>query len=148
MSDTEIENVVEAQEVEVAAGSAAPGEISIEEAIKGVLRNALVHQGLARGLREAVKALASGEAEVCILCESITEDGYLKLVEALCNEPETKIPLIKVADAKQLGEWAGLCQLDRDGTARKVVGCSCVVVKDWGVDSAERQALLNYFQSA
>ena len=132
MSDTEIDNV----EVEVAATNAAPGEITIEEAIKGVLRNALVHQGLARGLREAVKALSSGEAQVCILCESVTEASYAKLVEALCNEPEQSIPLIKVADGKQLGEWAGLCQLDRDGTARKVVGCSCVVIKDWGVDSA------------
>ena len=144
MSDTEIDNV----EVEVAATNAAPGEITIEEAIKGVLRNALVHQGLARGLREAVKALSSGEAQVCILCESVTEASYAKLVEALCNEPEQSIPLIKVADGKQLGEWAGLCQLDRDGTARKVVGCSCVVIKDWGVGSAERQTLLNYFQSA
>ena len=27
-----------------------------------------------------------------------------------------------------LGEWAGLCKIDREGKARKVVGCSCIVV--------------------
>jgi small subunit ribosomal protein S12e len=30
------------------------------------------------------------------------------LVVALCSEH--KIPLIKVPDGKQLGEWAGLCK--------------------------------------
>jgi len=34
-----------------------------------------------------------------------------------------------VEDNKKLGEWAGLCKIDKDGKARKVVGCSCVVVK-------------------
>jgi len=37
--------------------------------------------------------------------------------------------------------------LDREGNARKVVNCSCVVVKDWGEESQERSILLNYFQS-
>jgi small subunit ribosomal protein S12e len=37
--------------------------------------------------------------------------------------------------------------LDREGNARKVVNCSCVVVKDWGEESQERSILLNYFSS-
>lgn len=37
--------------------------------------------------------------------------------------------------------------LDREGNARKVVNCSCVVVKDWGEESQERTLLLNYFQT-
>ncbi len=91
------------------------------------------------------------------------EEAYKKLVVALCSEH--KIPLIKVPDGKQLGEWAGLCKftlegtfartelivsagvLDREGNARKVVNCSCVVVKDWGEESQERSILLNYFQT-
>lgn len=39
-------------------------------------------------------------------------------------------------------------QLDREGNARKVVNCSCVVVKDWGEESQERSVLLNYFQTS
>ena len=38
-------------------------------------------------------------------------------------------------------------QIDREGNARKVVNCSCVVVKDWGEESSERSVLLNYFQT-
>jgi len=52
---------------------------------------------------------------------------YKKLVEALCNEHQ--IPIIKVEDNKKLGEWAGLCKIDNTGKSRKVVGCSCVVVR-------------------
>jgi small subunit ribosomal protein S12e len=142
-----------------------------------VLKLALVHDGLARGLREASKALDRREAHMCVLNEACEEEAYKKLVVALCSEH--KIPLIKVPDGKQLGEWAGLCtlipcvmrgrlgeldahhennlyelrltnftgQIDREGNPRKVVNCSCVVVKDWGEESQERDILLNYFQT-
>ncbi|RCK64670.1 40S ribosomal protein S12 [Candida viswanathii] len=140
MSDVEQETVVEEVVVEEQAGA-----ITIEDALKVVLRTSLVHDGLARGLREASKALSKREAQLCVLCDSVTEESIIKLVEALCNEPEEKIPLIKVSDAKLLGEWAGLCQLDREGNARKVVGASCVVVKNWGADSDERNILLEHF---
>lgn len=36
---------------------------------------------------------------------------------------------LQVDDNKKLGEWVGLCKIDREGKPRKVVGCSCVVVK-------------------
>lgn len=36
---------------------------------------------------------------------------------------------MQVDDNKKLGEWVGLCKIDREGKPRKVVGCSCVVVK-------------------
>lgn len=38
-------------------------------------------------------------------------------------------------------------QIDREGNARKVVNCSCVVVRDWGEESTERSILLNYFNT-
>lgn len=147
MSDVEeVQQPVE--EVEVAAAeSAAPGQMSIEDALRGVLRTALIHDGLARGLREASKALSSGNAQLCVLVDSVTEEAYSRLIEALCREPEVPVPIVKLSDAKQLGEWAGLSQLDREGNARKVVGCSCVVVRDWGAPSAERDVLLNYLAS-
>ena len=162
------------EEVEVPA-DASKGQMSVLEALKGVLKLALMHDGLARGLREASKALDRRQAHMCVLNEACEEEAYKKLVIALCSEH--KIPLIKVPDGKQLGEWSGLCEcfhtyrscpdrcqyawnegraltlhlspgvLDREGNARKVVNCSCVVVKDWGEDSSERSMLLNYFQT-
>ncbi len=80
-----------------------------------------------------------------MLCESCDEEQYVKLIEALCAEHN--INLIKVSDSKKLGEWVGLCKLDKEGNARKVVGCSCVVVKDFGEDSEAMNVLMDYFRS-
>lgn len=82
--------------------------MSVLDALKGVLKVALIHDGLARGLREASKALDRRQAHMCVLNEACEEEPYKKLVAALCKEH--KIPLIKVPDGKQLGEWAGLCK--------------------------------------
>ena len=41
----------------------------------------------------------------------------------------TVIIYFQIEDSKDLGEWVGLCKLDAEGKARKVVGCSCVVVR-------------------
>ncbi|KAF7776606.1 hypothetical protein Agabi119p4_4999 [Agaricus bisporus var. burnettii] len=105
------------------------GKLTVEEALQQVLKNALVHDGLARGLRECAKALDKRQAHLCVLVETCTEAEYIKLIEALCAEH--KINLIKVGDAKVLGTWAGLCKIDREGNPRKIVGCTCVVVKDY-----------------
>ena len=140
MSD--VEEVQEVQEVPVEQPTES---ITIEDALKVVLRTSLVHDGLARGLRESAKALTRGEAQLVVLVDSVTEDNIIKLVEGLANDPENKVPLIKVADAKQLGEWAGLGKIDREGNARKVVGASVVVVKNWGADTEERQMILEHF---
>lgn len=45
-----------------------------------------------------------------------------------CQEALTAA-VFQVDDNKKLGEWVGLCKIDREGKPRKVVGCSCVVVK-------------------
>src|SRR5688572_4823019 len=76
------------------------GPMSVEDALQDVLKRSLVHDGLARGLRESVKALDRRQAHLCVLVESCTEKEYLKLVEALCAEHN--INLIKVGDAKKL----------------------------------------------
>jgi len=133
--------------VEVVEGTpAAPdAPLSVDDALKEVLKKALINDGLARGLREAVKALDKRQAFLCVLSESCNEPAYTKLVEALCQEHS--INLIKVPDSKQLGEWVGLCKIDRDGNARKVVGCSCVVVKNYGEHSSAITVLENHFKS-
>jgi small subunit ribosomal protein S12e len=124
MSDagSEVQDVPAAEveeQVEVADKS---GPMSVEDALQAVIKTALVHDGLARGLRECTKALDKKEAHLCVLVETVTEGEcnygtkkefywwnlaeYLKLIEALCAEHN--IQLIKVSDAKVLGQWAGL----------------------------------------
>ncbi|KAG0331454.1 40S ribosomal protein S12 [Podila horticola] len=142
---TERDAAIEVAEVEVAADAAPRGQMSVEEALQEVLKRALVHDGLARGLRECAKALDRRQAHMAVLVETCTEKEYIKLVEALCAEHN--INLIKVSDAKKLGEWSGLCKIDREGNARKVVGCSCVVVKDFGEESEAMNVLLEYFKT-
>ena len=70
---------------------------------------------------------------------------YVAIVEALCAEHG--INLMKADDDKKLGEWAGLCKIDREGKARKVVGRSCVVVKDYGKESQALDVLQDYSKS-
>ncbi|KAK2143306.1 hypothetical protein LSH36_855g01165 [Paralvinella palmiformis] len=120
------------------------GAMDINAAIQEVLKTSLIHDGLARGLHECAKALDKRQAHLCILANNCDEPMYVKLVEALCAEHG--INLIKVDDNKKLGEWAGLCKIDKEGKARKVVGCSCVVVKDYGEESMAVHVLSEYFK--
>mmetsp|Transcript_44009 Transcript_44009/g.107532 ORF Transcript_44009/g.107532 Transcript_44009/m.107532 type:complete len:145 (-) Transcript_44009:173-607(-) len=118
------------------------GIMDVNSALQGVLKKALVHDGVARGLRECVKALDRRQAHLCILASDCDSAEYVRLVEALAQEHS--ISIIKVGDGKQLGEWVGLCKLDREGKARKVVKCSCAVVKDWGEQSDAKQYLMDH----
>ncbi|GMN49902.1 hypothetical protein TIFTF001_019066 [Ficus carica] len=122
-------------EVAVAVEAAAPalGEpMDIMTALQLVLRKSLAHGGLVRGLHEAAKVIEKHTAQLCLLAEDCDQPDYVKLVKALCADHN--VNMITVPSAKTLGEWAGLCKIDSEGKARKVVGCSCVVVKDFGED--------------
>lgn len=66
--------VEQVEQVEVVESS---GPMSVEAALENVLSTALVHDGLARGLRESAKALDKREAHLCVLVETVTE-GELK----------------------------------------------------------------------
>ncbi|XP_068679027.1 small ribosomal subunit protein eS12-like [Montipora foliosa] len=123
----------------------AVGEMDVNTALQEVLKTALVHDGLARGLHEAAKALDRREAHLCVLANNCDEAMYVKLVEALCTEHN--INLLKVDDNKKLGEWAGLCKIDKEGKARKVVACSCVVVKDYGKEGRAHDVIMQYLKS-
>merc|ERR1719512_544553 len=102
----------------------------LQGAVKRVLKNALVADGVVRGLHEVAKHIDASKAQVVFLAESCSEPAYKKLVQGLCLEKN--VPLVDVPDNKQLGEWAGLCKIDKDGVPRKVVGASCVAVIDFG----------------
>ena len=67
---------------------------------------------------------------------------------SVCDTPDLDLKSQGKADGKTnyLHFLSGV--LDREGNARKVVNCSCVVVKDWGEESQERSIILNYFQTS
>jgi small subunit ribosomal protein S12e len=123
MSD-EVETPIEIVEETIA---------DLSTAIRKVLKIAKGKDGLVRGIHEVVKALEQNKVKVCFLAATVNEDEYKKLISALCKEKQ--VPLVEVADNKKLGEWAGLCKIDKDGAARKVVGASCVAVTNFGEES-------------
>merc|ERR1712032_735767 len=125
----------------------APVEEAVEEvpldttsALKRVLKNALCHDGLARGIRECARMLDKRQVHLCVLAKNCTEPAYSKLIKALCTEHA--INLLEVDDNSELGEWAGLCKIDAEGNARKVVSCSCVCITDYGEQSEALDFLL------
>ncbi|KAL0277455.1 UNVERIFIED_CONTAM: hypothetical protein PYX00_004723 [Menopon gallinae] len=139
MSDVDVDDAAPA----VAAADGGP--MNINTALQEVLKTALIHDGLAHGLHEAAKALDKRQAYLCVLAENCDEPMYKKLVQALCNEHQ--IPLIKVDNNKKLGEWSGLCKIDASGKPRKVVGCSCVVIKDYGEETPALDSLKEYLKN-
>mmetsp|Transcript_48807 Transcript_48807/g.129003 ORF Transcript_48807/g.129003 Transcript_48807/m.129003 type:complete len:142 (+) Transcript_48807:90-515(+) len=111
-------------------------------AVKKVLKNALMVDGAIRGLHEVAKYVDAGKAQVVFLAESCNEPAYKKLVQGICLEKN--VPLIDVPDNKSLGEWAGLCKIDKDGLPRKVVGASCVAITDFGEEGQAYEYMMNY----
>merc|ERR1712050_56529 len=130
--------------------AAAPEEeeecTDLMSAVRRVLKNALVVDGVIRGLHEVAKYVDAGKAQVVFLAESCNEPTYKKLVQGLCSEKN--VPLIDVADNKTLGEWAGLCKIDKDGLPRKVVGASCVAITDFGEEGNAYNYMMNYLGKA
>merc|ERR1712126_152375 len=135
---------VEGDDVPMAAVADA-GSMDINTAIQEVLKAALINDGLARGLHETTKSLDKRQALLCVLAENCDEKEYKKLVQALCQEHG--IPLTKVDSNMKLGEWAGLCKIDQDGKARKVVKCSAAVVRDWGSQGPAHDVLQDYLKA-
>ena len=70
---------------DVPSAAPASGPMDINTAIQEVLKQALITDGLARGVREAAKALDKRQALLCILAENCDEPMYKKLVTALCQ---------------------------------------------------------------
>ncbi|KAI4344266.1 hypothetical protein L6164_011513 [Bauhinia variegata] len=129
-----------------AEASAPLGEdMDIMTALQLVLKKSRAHGGLARGLHEGAKVIEKHAAHLCVLAEDCDQLDYVKVIKGLCADHNVK--LITVAKAKTLGEWAGLCKIDSEGKARKVIGCSCVVVKDFGEESPALDVVQQYIKA-
>jgi len=109
-------------------------------ALKEVLKRASYNDGLAKGLREACKAIDKRQAYFCVLADNCDRPEYKTLIAALCKEAGVK--LIKVADNMELGEWVGLAKYDKQMKVRKRQRCSCVVVRDYIEESEALSFLL------
>ncbi|CRK98475.1 CLUMA_CG011832, isoform A [Clunio marinus] len=136
MSDTE---------VEVSAPVALDGPMDLNTALQEVLKKSLVSDGLVHGIHQACKVLDKRQAVLCILAESCDEPQYKQLITALCSEHQ--IPLIRVDSSKKLGEWSGLCKIDKEGKPRKICGCSCVVIKNFGEETGALEIVKNHLRS-
>ena len=135
MSDTEETPVVAEVEVQ---------EMSVLDALKEVLKKALIHDGLRKGLHECAKALDRRSARLCCLSKSCDNEEYTKLIRALCSEGE--VHLIMVDDGKDLGAWCGMASLDEEGEVKKAVRCSCAVITDFGEETHALTVLLDYLK--
>ncbi|CAM9194582.1 unnamed protein product [Phaeothamnion confervicola] len=93
-------------------------EMSVLDALKEVLKKALIFDGLRRGLHECAKALDRGTARLCCLAKDCENPEYTRLVEALCKEGG--VHLLMVDSRTTLGQWVGLCKIGPEGEATKV----------------------------
>jgi small subunit ribosomal protein S12e len=125
------EEVAVVEEVAEVSVAAAPGEpMDVNTAVQLVLKKALAHDGLSRGLHETTRALEKGQAQLCILAEDCDQPDYKKLIEALCAEHN--VNLLSVPEAKQLGQWAGvrLCQPPSDDSDKLQLRFGCLLLLD------------------
>lgn len=76
------------------------------------------------GRTTSSKSQICAQGQLCVLAEDCNQPDYKKLIEALCAEHN--VSLLAVPEAKQLGQWAGLCKIDAEGEARKVRSCAAV----------------------
>ena len=133
----------EDNQMEIAEDAGA--ELNTIDALKVVLKKALIYDGLRRGLHECAKALDRGTARLCILSKDCDNAEYQTLIQALCAE--SGVHLIMADHGTEIGEWCGLAKLNADGTVRKAVRCSVAVVTDFGEETAALNIVLDYVKS-
>ncbi|KAG7568676.1 Ribosomal protein L7Ae/L30e/S12e/Gadd45, partial [Arabidopsis thaliana x Arabidopsis arenosa] len=129
----------------VAEAAVIPEDMDVSTALELTVRKSRAYGGVVRGLHESAKLIEKRVAQLCVLAEDCNQPDYVKLVKALCADHSIK--LLTVPSAKTLGEWAGLCKIDSEGNARKVVGCSCLVIKDYGEETTALNIVKKHLES-
>merc|ERR1711935_2840 len=126
-------------------------EKPINSALKKVIRIAMSADGVVKGLNQVGKSLDRGDAYLCVLADDCDDPKYKKLITALAKQ--NKVPLINIDKRQDLGEWTGQCKYekgdgkDKDlGKARKIRGCSSLVIRDYGQDSSEKTTIEQYIK--
>lgn len=120
-------------------------QMSVLDALKEVLKKALIHDGLRKGLHECAKALDRRSARLCCLSKDCDNEEYKKLIRALCDEGG--VPIIMVEHGKDLGAWCGLAKINSDGGVKKAVRTSVVVITDFGEETRALTVILDYLQN-
>jgi small subunit ribosomal protein S12e len=124
----------------------------IQDALKKVIRVAMSADGVKKGLNQVGKSLDKHDAFICVLAEDCDDPKYKRLITALAKQ--NKIPLIMWPERKDLGEWTGQCKYEKNadkkgddlGKARKIRGCSSLVITDFGQDSNEKLTVEQYIK--
>ena len=119
-----------------------------QTAIQTLISESISQRLFARGLNEACRNIEQRQATLCLLANNCDNSEYLKTVEGLCKESSPPVPIIKVDSNEDLGKWAGLCRYDSEGNPKKIVKCSCFLIKSWPKDSEAVSFIKNMLAEA
>jgi len=118
-----------------------PEESQLSKDLKEVIKLSIAANGLVRGLREVVKTLVRGQAQLVVLAKDCDDASYKALVRALCNNQNVYI--VEVESREELGMMVGLFKMykkDKEGQPvkdkKKIVKCSAVCIHEFGQKSA------------
>mmetsp|Transcript_4755 Transcript_4755/g.2899 ORF Transcript_4755/g.2899 Transcript_4755/m.2899 type:complete len:146 (-) Transcript_4755:69-506(-) len=139
------EEEVPAEEVEEEEVEEEEISMSVADALKEVLKTALIHDGLKKGLHECAREIDRQSAKLCCLAKNCDNAEYTKLIKALCAE--SQVPIISVDDGKDLGAMCGLAKLDDEGEVKKAVRTTCAVVTDFGEETRALAILKDYLEN-
>ncbi|CAF1910045.1 unnamed protein product [Brassica oleracea var. botrytis] len=116
-----------------------PEDMDLLTALELTLRKARAHGGVVRGLHESAKLIEKRVAQLCVT--SLITSSLLRLYVVITAS--TCLPFqVPRPSANGL-----LCKIDSEGNARKVVGCSCLVVKDYGEDTTALNIVKKHIES-
>ena len=113
----------------------APVQDTLYDNLKAVCKEALLHDGLKRGLHEVCHVLDNHTGKLCLLAEDCDKEEYVTLINALAEEGGC--PVQPIESREVLGDIVGL---GKQCSENKPVKCTCAVITVFG---REIEALKN-----